>query len=65
MKAKIIPLCGVSKVNRSCPPPKKHRHRCPLCRNTRMETDEVCGMSMDHVFACMACLKKYRSRLDS
>ena len=29
-----------------------------------METDEVCGMSIDHVFACMLCLKDYRSRLD-
>jgi hypothetical protein len=28
-----------------------------------METDEVCGMSIDHVFACMLCLKNYCSRL--
>jgi hypothetical protein len=28
-----------------------------------METAEVCGMSIDHVFACMPCLQDYRSRL--
>jgi hypothetical protein len=30
-----------------------------------METDEVCGLSMDHVFACLPCLEDYRSRLES
>jgi hypothetical protein len=63
MKAKIIPLYDVSKITKSCSPPKKHRHRCPLCRRMKMETDEVCGMSIDHVFACMLCLKDYCSRL--
>jgi hypothetical protein len=29
-----------------------------------MESDEVCGMSIDHVFACMPCLQDYRSRLE-
>jgi hypothetical protein len=29
-----------------------------------METDEVCGMSIDHVFACLPCLEVYRSRLE-
>jgi hypothetical protein len=64
MKAKIIPLYEVSKITKLCAPPKKHQHRCPLCRRMKMETDEVCGMSIDHVFACMLCLKDYRSRLE-
>jgi hypothetical protein len=64
MKAKIIPLCDVSKIETSSSPPKKHLHSCPLCREMTMETDEVCGMSIDHVFACLPCLEVYRSRLE-
>lgn len=30
-----------------------------------METDEVCGLSIDHVFACVPCLKEYRSGLEA
>ena len=30
-----------------------------------MGTDEVCGLSIDHVFACLPCLEGYRSRLES
>ena len=63
MKAKLIPRCDVSEIKTSCSPPKKHLHRCPLCRRMTMETDEVCGMSIDHVFACLPCLEVYRSRL--
>ena len=28
-----------------------------------METAEVCGMSIDHVFACIPCLQNYLLRL--
>ena len=65
MKAKIIPLYGVEKSKTSYSPPNKHQHRCPLCRKMTMETGEVCGLSIDHVFACVPCLKEYRSRLES
>ena len=30
-----------------------------------METDEVCGLSIDHVFAWVPCLKEYRSGLEA
>ncbi len=29
-----------------------------------MESDEVCGMSIDHVFACMPCLQDYCLHLE-
>jgi hypothetical protein len=64
MKTKIIPLCDISKIETSSSPPKKHLHSCPLCREMTIETDEVCGMSIDHVFACVPCLEVYRSRLE-
>jgi hypothetical protein len=64
MKAKIIPLYSVSKVRTSCPEPKKHQHRCPLCGEFRMETNEVCGLSIDHVFACVSCIQDYLLRLN-
>jgi hypothetical protein len=64
MKAKITPLYGVSKVRMSCSRPKKHQHRCPLCRKIKMETNEACGMSIDHVFACVLCLQDYLLRLN-
>ena len=63
MKAKVTPLYGVLKVRRSCRRSKKHRHRCPLCRKISIETDEVCGMSIDHIFACILCLQNYLLRL--
>jgi hypothetical protein len=63
MKAKIIPLHAVSNVTTSDPQPTKHQHRCPLCGKTKMATNEVCGMSIDHVFACILCLQNYFSRL--
>ena len=61
MKAKIIPLYAVPKVTTSGP--KKHRHRCALCGKTTMATNEACGLSIDHVFACIPCLQNYFSRL--
>ena len=64
MKTKIIPLYSVSKVRTSCPEPKKHQHRCPLCGEIKMETSEVCGLSIDHVFACVVCLQDYLLRLN-
>ena len=64
MKAKITPVYRVSKLRRPCHRPKKHQHRCPLCRKISMETDEVCGVSIDHVFACIPCLQNYLLCLD-
>ena len=64
MKTKIIPLYSVSKVRTSCPESKKHQHRCPLCGEIKMETSEVCGLSIDHVFACVVCLQDYLLRLN-
>jgi formylmethanofuran dehydrogenase subunit E len=63
MKAKIIPLYSVSKVTTSSPEPKEHQHHCPLCGEIRMETNEVCGLSIDHVFACLLCIEDHLSRL--
>lgn len=57
MKARIIPLRGAAKLNTSYSAVRKHQHRCPLCRRMTMESDEVCGMPDDHVFACLPCLK--------
>jgi hypothetical protein len=28
-----------------------------------MEANEICGLSIDHVFACVFCLQDYLSRL--
>jgi hypothetical protein len=64
MKLKIIPRSNVASIKTSCLPPKKHLHRCPLCRRVTMESDEVCGMSIDHVFACMPCLQDYCLHLE-
>ena len=59
MGAKITPLYRVAKLRRPSPQPKQHEHRCPLCEKITIETDEVCGMWMDHVFACVPCLETY------
>ena len=64
MKAKVTPLYSIAKGRTSCSKLKKHQHRCPLCGEIRMETDEVCGLSIDHVFACVLCLQDYLLRLN-
>ena len=64
MKAKVTPLYSIAKATTSCPEPKKHQHRCPLCRKISTETSEVCGMPIDHVFACVLCLQDYLLRLN-
>ena len=63
MKAKITRLHSVSKIKALSAPPTNHQHRCPLCDEIRMESNEICGLSIDHVFACVFCLQDYLSRL--
>jgi hypothetical protein len=63
MKPKIMRLPSVSKIKTLSAPPRNHQHHCPLCGEIRMETNEICSLSIDHVFACAFCLQDYLSRL--
>ena len=43
---------------------QEHWHKCPNCREYKLETNHVCGLSSgNHVFMCIACLKDHRLRL--
>ena len=59
MQAKTTPMSDASKSRKLSQRPKQHEHRCPLCEKITIETDEVCGMWIDHVFACVPCLETY------
>ena len=41
-----------------------HLHKCPICRETYREPNDVCGrISGDHIYPCMMCLQDQRRRL--